>query len=193
MCRSLVQRSHTERMCVTERNQARNVVAVVWQMSPRSVQQAALVWGIRPDVSLSPPLKVWSPRQERRRLHSKVHTHFSADRHTAKYPPAVLNYLAEFIHDVTCDQQEFLGLLYPEVEGITILWNDKNFLPNDTTRYFRTEWSTESLWEPQILHLCWRQQPDWHELHTFKQQDKQCTYNVRFRCVRVTICAIEKH
>jgi hypothetical protein len=87
------------------------------------------------------------------------------------------------------------GLLYPEVEGITILRNDKKFLPNDTTRYFRTEWSTESLWEPQILHLCWRQQPDWHELyvHIFKQQDNHCTYNVTFRCVRVTIGAIEKH
>jgi len=64
---------------------------------------------------------VWSQRQERRPPHSGLHTHFSVNGHTANYLPAVSNYLADCMQDVTHDPRRVPGTLNLEVEGNTIL------------------------------------------------------------------------
>lgn len=83
-------------------------------------------------------------------------------------------------------QEEFLERLTLKLKAI------RSFdLPKDKTRYSRTEWPTAPLWEPQMSHLWWCQQPLWHKLRIFKQY-RQRTYNVTFRCVRVTTGVIER-
>jgi len=109
-------------------------------MSLCSVQQAARVLGIRRGVSLSP-----RPKFGLRAKKDDIYTHFSVNRHTAKYPPDVSNYLAYCMHDVTHDPRRVPEMLDPEVQSNSILRNDKNYLPCDTTRFSRIECSTVPL------------------------------------------------
>ena len=68
-----------------------------------------------------PVTEVWSQSQERRPLHSELHTHFSVNGDAANYPPAVSNYLADCMHDVTHDPRRVPGMLNLEVQVNTIL------------------------------------------------------------------------